>query len=124
MTKRWPAGVGSAPLGSDVCAKSRLARYFASFSEGTAFAIRLGLQGGCHRHGRCTSESVPSYRTDVVIETPAGSPIKYAWDADAARFRAKKFLKLGIAFPFDFGFVPGTEAEDGDALDVLVVADA
>jgi inorganic pyrophosphatase len=59
-----------------------------------------------------------------VIETPAGSRTKYAWDPAAKRFRARKVLPLGMAFPFDFGFVPKTRAEDGDPLDVLVLADA
>jgi len=67
---------------------------------------------------------VASYRSDVIIETPAGSRIKYAWDPQANRFRAKKVLPLGMSFPFDFGFIPGTRAPDGDPLDALVVADA
>jgi inorganic pyrophosphatase len=65
-----------------------------------------------------------NYRSDIVIETPAGSRIKYAWDPDANRFRASKVLPLGLSFPFDFGFFPGTKAADGDPLDALVVADA
>jgi inorganic pyrophosphatase len=34
-----------------------------------------------------------------------------------------KVLPAGSAFPFDFGFVPGTNAEDGDPIDVLVLMD-
>jgi inorganic pyrophosphatase len=60
----------------------------------------------------------------AVIETPAGSRVKYSWDPDAGAYRAGRVLPLGMAFPFDFGFVPGTQADDGDPLDVLVVADA
>jgi inorganic pyrophosphatase len=26
-------------------------------------------------------------------------------------------------FPYDFGFIPGTKAEDGDPVDVLVLSD-
>jgi inorganic pyrophosphatase len=29
-----------------------------------------------------------------------------------------------MAFPFDFGFIPGTRADDGDPLDVLILLDA
>lgn len=61
---------------------------------------------------------------DVVIETPALSRYKYAWDPAVQRFRAKDVMPLGTSFPFDFGFVPDTKAEDGDPIDVLVLADA
>jgi inorganic pyrophosphatase len=61
---------------------------------------------------------------DVVIETPALNRYKYAWDPEAQRFRAKSVMPLGTSFPFDFGFVPGTTADDGDPIDVLVLADA
>ena len=30
---------------------------------------------------------------------------------------------MGSAFPFDFGFIPGTLAEDGDPLDLLVLGE-
>ena len=32
-------------------------------------------------------------------------------------------LTAGAVFPFDFGFVPGTQGADGDPLDVLVLSD-
>ena len=35
----------------------------------------------------------------------------------------KKLLPAGAVFPFDFGFIPGTKAEDGDPVDVLVIMD-
>lgn len=60
---------------------------------------------------------------DVIIETPANSRTKYKWDAKANAFRAGRVLPLGMSFPFDFGFVPGTKADDGDPIDVLVLAD-
>lgn len=59
----------------------------------------------------------------VVIETPKGSRNKYAFDPDEKAFTLKKVLPAGMAFPYDFGFVPSTLAEDGDPLDVLVLMD-
>jgi inorganic pyrophosphatase len=38
-------------------------------------------------------------------------------------FCLAKVLPAGMSFPFDFGYVPGTLAEDGDPLDVLLMMD-
>jgi inorganic pyrophosphatase len=59
----------------------------------------------------------------VVIETPKGSRNKYAFDPVQKVFQLKKVLPAGMAFPYDFGFVPSTKAEDGDPVDVLVLMD-
>ena len=59
----------------------------------------------------------------VVIETPKGSRNKFALNADEHIFELKKVLPAGMAFPYDFGFVPSTEADDGDPVDVLVLMD-
>jgi inorganic pyrophosphatase len=59
----------------------------------------------------------------VVIETPKGSRNKYAFDEKQGIFALKKVLPAGMAFPYDFGFVPSTRAEDGDPVDVLVLMD-
>lgn len=60
---------------------------------------------------------------DIIIETPARSNVKYAYDEDRKAFRMKKALARGLSFPFDFGFIPGTIAEDGDPLDVMVLSE-
>ena len=60
----------------------------------------------------------------VVIETPSGSRWKYGWKPEAGAYVASKVLPLGMTFPYDFGFFPGTRAADGDPLDALVLADA
>jgi inorganic pyrophosphatase len=57
----------------------------------------------------------------VVIDTPAGSRNKYKFDPSAGLFRVARVLPLGMAFPHDFGSIPGTCAEDGDPLDVMVL---
>ena len=60
----------------------------------------------------------------ALIETPAGSSAKYNFDEKTKLFRLKKILPEGIVFPFHFGFIPHTKAEDGDPVDVLVLMDA
>ena len=60
---------------------------------------------------------------NVVVETPRGGRNKYSYDEESGAFRLKKVLPLGMSFPFDFGFVPSTLAEDGDPLDILVLMD-
>jgi inorganic pyrophosphatase len=59
----------------------------------------------------------------VIIETPKGSRNKYAYDVKDHIFELKKVLPAGMAFPYDFGFVPSTRGGDGDPLDVLVLMD-
>ena len=59
----------------------------------------------------------------VVVETPKGSRNKFAFDHGEHIFELKKVLPSGMTFPYDFGFVPSTEAEDGDPIDVLVLMD-
>jgi inorganic pyrophosphatase len=59
----------------------------------------------------------------IVIETPRGTRNKYSYDKGKGAFRLKKVLPLGQSFPFDFGFVPSTRAEDGDPIDMLVLMD-
>ena len=59
----------------------------------------------------------------VVIETPRGSAVKVKLDADLRVFTIARPLPEGMVYPFDFGFVPGTRAEDGDPLDAVVYWD-
>ena len=60
----------------------------------------------------------------AVIETPKGSSSKYDYDPDCGAFRLAGLMPEGMTFPYDFGFIPSTLAEDGDPLDVLVFLDA
>lgn len=59
----------------------------------------------------------------IIVETPRGSRNKYNYDPESGSFYLKKILPLGMVFPFDFGSIPGTEAEDGDPLDAVVLTD-
>lgn len=60
---------------------------------------------------------------NVVIETPKGSRNKFKYDEKKGLFKLSGVLPAGANFPFDFGYVPGTVAEDGDPLDVLLLMD-
>src|SRR5690242_6610474 len=59
----------------------------------------------------------------VIVETPKGCRNKYAFDPDEEIFKLKTVLPAGMIFPYDFGFVPRTMAEDGSPVDVLVLMD-
>lgn len=59
----------------------------------------------------------------MVVETTKGSRNKLAFDPSVSAMRLRHVLPEGLAFPFDFGFVPGTAAGDGDPLDVLLFCD-
>jgi inorganic pyrophosphatase len=60
---------------------------------------------------------------NVVVETPRGCRNKFKFDEKLGTFRLNSVLPAGSVFPFDFGYVPGTRAEDGDPLDVLLLLD-
>ena len=60
---------------------------------------------------------------NVVIETPKGSRNKFMFDQTTDMLKLSKVLPEGMMFPYDFGFIPSTQAEDGDPLDVLILTD-
>jgi len=59
----------------------------------------------------------------VIIETPKGSRNKLKYDPGKRKYKLSKVMPEGMVFPYDFGFVPDTKAEDGDPLDVLLLTD-
>lgn len=58
----------------------------------------------------------------VIIEIPYGSKTKYELDKDSGQIMADRFLHVAMYYPFNYGFVPNTLAEDGDPTDVLVLS--
>lgn len=73
-------------------------------------------------------DQVPPFLDDgtvnVVVETPAGSRYKLKYETAFDAFALGKILPAGFVFPFDFGFVPGTLGNDGDPVDIMLVAEA
>jgi len=61
--------------------------------------------------------------TEVMIETVAGTREKYHYNEKTKLFSLKKILPQGMVFPYDFGFVPDTLADDGDPADALVLSE-
>jgi inorganic pyrophosphatase len=59
----------------------------------------------------------------AIIETPKGRRNKFKYISESGLFALSHLLPQGFSFPFDFGFIPSTLAEDGDALDVIVLMD-
>ena len=60
---------------------------------------------------------------NAIIDTPKGSRNKFKYDEKAQVFKLGGPLPLGAVFPFDFGYIPSTRADDGDPLDILILMD-
>ena len=61
------------------------------------------------------------FTIDVVVEIPKGSRNKYEYDYEKKMIRYDRMIFSSMHYPSDYGFVPDTLAEDGDALDALVL---
>jgi len=59
----------------------------------------------------------------MIVEVPKGSTNKYEYDPKLGVFRLDRTLYSPMHFPGNYGFVPGTIAEDGEPLDILCLAD-
>jgi inorganic pyrophosphatase len=58
----------------------------------------------------------------VVIEIPANhSPIKYEIEKEFDALMVDRFMATPMFYPANYGYIPNTLADDGDAVDVLVV---
>ena len=67
--------------------------------------------------------NLPAYGEDgavhAVVEAPKGSLVKLKYEIKLGAFTVAHSLPLGLSYPFDWGFVPSTQAPDGDPLECL-----
>jgi inorganic pyrophosphatase len=59
----------------------------------------------------------------VIIETPRNTQGKYVFDLVNQCYKLKKILPIGMSFPYDFGMIEDTLAEDGDPADAMVITE-
>jgi len=64
----------------------------------------------------------PPKEVNVIIEIPQGSSIKYELDKKSGLIFVDRFSYTAMFYPFNYGFIPNTHAEDGDPTDVLVIS--
>ena len=58
---------------------------------------------------------------NLVVEIPAGSRNKYEYCEEAGLMALDRVLHSSVRYPFDYGFIPNTLAEDGAPLDAMVI---
>ncbi|MGE0829188.1 MAG: inorganic diphosphatase [Hyphomonadaceae bacterium] len=64
----------------------------------------------------------PPREVNAFVEIPQGGlPVKYELDKQSGALFVDRFLHTSMIYPFNYGFIPQTLAEDGDPLDILVV---
>jgi Inorganic pyrophosphatase len=70
---------------------------------------------------------IPAFGADgtlrVIVETPRGSNVKLKYDQSCRTFTVSRALVAGLSYPFDWGFAPGTQGDDGETLDALAIHD-
>jgi inorganic pyrophosphatase len=65
----------------------------------------------------------PPFELNAVIEIPQGGvPVKYEFDRESGALFVNRFMHTAMYYPANYGFVPNTLADDGDPIDVLVLA--
>jgi inorganic pyrophosphatase len=58
----------------------------------------------------------------AIVEIPLGSSNKYELDKKTGLLKLDRVLHSAVFYPANYGFIPQTLADDGDPLDVLILA--
>lgn len=84
-------------------------------------ALLAGLGAAAPAAAQAPPPAGAADEAEVVVEIPAGGSVKYEIDACTGALRVDRFLAMPVRYPANYGFVAGTRAADGDALDALVL---
>lgn len=71
---------------------------------------------------KLSSGNNPPSEINVFVEIPQGSSVKYELDKDSGVIFVDRFSYTAMFYPFNYGFIPKTYAEDGDPVDVLIIS--
>lgn len=76
-------------------------------------------------------EDIPAFPDDAdnfvvhaIIETPRDIRHKYAFQPKYGIFKLKQTIADGLQWPYDYGFIPHTLAQDGDPIDIVFLCEA
>ncbi|MCL5438440.1 MAG: inorganic diphosphatase [Patescibacteria group bacterium] len=69
-----------------------------------------------------SGENFPE-NVNVFIEISKDGNVKYELDKESGVIFVDRFLYTAMSYPFNYGFIPNTHAEDGDPVDVLVLSE-
>ncbi|PIR03930.1 MAG: inorganic pyrophosphatase [Candidatus Magasanikbacteria bacterium CG11_big_fil_rev_8_21_14_0_20_39_34] len=72
-------------------------------------------------HDVSLGEKAPE-KFNVIVEVPKGSRNKYELDKDTGMIKLDRANYSFAAYPFEYCFVPQTLWDDGDAIDVVLLA--
>lgn len=71
-------------------------------------------------HGPEPGKEAPG-RVNALIEISKGSRCKYEIDKESGLLRLDRVIHSSFHYPVNYGFIPRSLGEDGDALDILVI---
>jgi inorganic pyrophosphatase len=60
---------------------------------------------------------------EIVVEIPGGNRNKYEYDEATRVFRLDRVLSSAVFYNFDYGYIQGTRADDGDHADAMLLID-